>query len=43
MTGSAIAMEWENKHIAAIINGRYGEQTAGADIALKKWNEQEGS
>jgi beta-glucosidase len=25
-------MEWENKHIPAIINGWYGGQTAGAAI-----------
>jgi beta-glucosidase len=33
MTGSAIAMDWENKHIPAIVNGWYGGQAAGAAIA----------
>jgi beta-glucosidase len=33
MTGSAIAMDWENKHIPAIVNGWYGGQAAGNAIA----------
>jgi beta-glucosidase len=33
MTGSAIAMDWENKHVPAIVNGWYGGQAAGTAIA----------
>jgi beta-glucosidase len=33
MTGSAIAIPWENEHIPAIINAWYGGQAAGTAIA----------
>jgi beta-glucosidase len=33
MTGSAIAIPWEDEHIPAIINAWYGGQSAGAAIA----------
>jgi beta-glucosidase len=33
MTGSAIAIPWENEHIPAIINAWYGGQSAGTAIA----------
>lgn len=33
MTGSAIAIEWENRHIPAIVNGWYGGQAAGTALA----------
>jgi len=33
MTGSAIAIPWEHKHIPAIINAWYGGQSAGTAIA----------
>jgi len=33
MTGSAIAIPWENENIPAIINGWYGGQSAGTAIA----------
>ncbi|TDO22703.1 glycoside hydrolase family 3 C-terminal domain-containing protein [Pedobacter duraquae] len=33
MTGSAIAIPWEAKHIPAIINAWYGGQAAGAAVA----------
>lgn len=33
MTGSAIAIPWENENIPAIVNGWYGGQSAGTAIA----------
>lgn len=33
MTGSAIAIPWENEHIPAIVNAWYGGQSAGTAIA----------
>lgn len=33
MTGSAIALPWEDEHIPAIVNAWYGGQSAGAAIA----------
>ena len=33
MTGSAIAIPWENEHVPAIINAWYGGQSAGTSIA----------
>lgn len=33
MTGSALAIPWENEHIPAIINAWYGGQSAGTAIA----------
>ena len=33
MTGSAIAIPWENENIPAIVNAWYGGQSAGTAIA----------
>jgi len=33
MTGSAVAIPWENEHLPAIVNAWYGGQSAGAAIA----------
>ena len=33
MTGSAIGLEWESKHVPAIVNAWYGGQAAGRAIA----------
>lgn len=41
MTGSAIACEWENENIPAIVNGWYGGQAGGeaiADVLLGDYN-----